>query len=153
MVNMKITKKRIGSILFSVMVVLAIVLFVFIKESRTSDEEPLASIGYGSSTVKAEVTDVLEEGTVQLGEISQQYQIVQALILEGEFEGNSYPVEHGKYQVLPEGFHLESGDRILVTIGETPNGDVNTHFIDYMRTTPLLVLFAIFIAVSVLISG
>ena len=150
---MKITKKRIGSILFSVVIVLAMALFVLIKESRISDEEPMVSIGYGSSTVKAEVMDVLEEGTVQLGEISQQYQVVEALILEGEYEGNSYSVEHGKYQILPEGFRLDRGDRILVTIGVTPNGDVNTYFIDYMRTTPLLVLFAIFVAASVLVSG
>lgn len=153
MANMKITKKRIGSILFSVVVVLAMALFVLIKESRMTDEEPMISIGYGSSTVKAEVMDVLEEGTVQLGEISQQYQIVKALILEGEYEGFSYPVEHGKYQILPEGFRLDSGDRILVTIGVTPNGEVNTYFIDYMRTTPLLMLFAIFVVVNVLISG
>ena len=150
---MKITKKRIGSILFSVVIVLAMALFVLIKESRMSDEEPMVSIGYGSSTVKAEVMDVLEEGTVQLGEISQQYQIVEALILEGEFEGFSYSVEHGKYQILPEGFRLDRGDRILVTIGVTPNGDVNTYFIDYMRTTPLLVLFSLFVVVNVLISG
>ena len=41
----------------------------------------------GSDTVRAEVTQILEEGKVDMGGHTQKYQVVQVNILEGKYAG------------------------------------------------------------------
>jgi len=149
---MKISKiKRHGNLLFTIVVVVAMVLTVVIKETTRSQQLPEA-IGYGTDVVKAEVSQILESGTVQLGAIEQEYQIAQVRLLEGEYKDRQVSVDHGSYQILPEGFRLDVGDRILVTVGENQDG-LRAYFIDYVRLSPLLLLFAMFIVASLLVSG
>ena len=149
------TKKTIkfnGNLIFTLLVLIAMAVTIYIKE--TSRTEQISSVvGYGSNVVEGEVVGILESGTVQLGSIEQEYQVVQVRLLEGEFEGSLVSVDHGTYQILPEGFDLAVQDHILVTVGETPEGVLSAHFIDYVRLFPLLVLFAMFVVVSILISG
>jgi uncharacterized membrane protein len=48
---------------------------------------------------------------------------------------------------------LKVGDKILVTISSLPDGTTTAHFTDFYRKNSLIVLFLIFVLVSVLISG
>ncbi|HET9587527.1 MAG TPA: hypothetical protein VFO91_01950, partial [Anaerolineales bacterium] len=40
--------------------------------------------GFGSETVRARVTEIIEEGEINLGEMVQRYQIARVELLEGE---------------------------------------------------------------------
>jgi uncharacterized membrane protein len=110
-------------------------------------------IGFGSDTVKARVLDILEEGTIDLGETTQPYQILLVKILEGPSEGKLAEIDYGKRQIRPPGLKLSPGDVVLVTIGSMPDGTISAYFTDFVRTNPLLWLLGTFIVFSLVISG
>jgi uncharacterized membrane protein len=104
---------------------------------------------FGSDTVRAEVVEITEEGTVDMGGHIQPYQIARVQILEGELAGVPMEIDYGKRQIRSDDYRLAPGDRILVTISTTPDNVVNAYFVDFLRTTPILWLTAIF-AVAIL---
>ncbi len=108
---------------------------------------------FGSDTVRAEVAEITEQGTVDLGGHRQTYQIARVKILEGEFAGVPMEIDYGKRQVRSDDYLLSPGDKVLVTISTTPNNVVNAYFVDYVRTTPILWLTAIFAAAIFAISA
>jgi len=117
----------------------------------TSDDKP--SLGFGSEAIRGEITEILEEGQVQLGDVEQGYQVLRVRILEGELEGVELAVEYGKQQIRPEGLYLKPGDRVFLTLSRNQDNILQTRFQDFERTGPLLVLFGTFVLFSVLISG
>jgi uncharacterized membrane protein len=151
--------KKKDHLLFGVVAIgligIAAVFFFLILPRWLSSPQPAetTSIGYGSDAVRAEIVDVIEEGTVQLGEQEQEYQIFRIELLEGEFAGTLMEIEYGKRQIRPDGLDLAPGDRIIVTVGKDPEGILKAYFIDYVRTRSLLWLFATFMVFSILISG
>ncbi len=148
----KLRLKNHGNLIFTLLVILAMAITIAVKETSNT-KETANTIGYGSDVIKAEVVTIIESGTIELGSIEQEYQVAQVRLLEGEYQDALVPVEHGTYQILPKGFRLSTGDRILVTVGQAPDGALNTYFIDYVRVTPLLILFAMFVIASLLVSG
>jgi hypothetical protein len=64
---------------------IAAVFFFLILPWWLSSLQPTetTSIGYGSDAVRAEIVEVIDEGTVQLGEQEQEYQIFRIELLEG----------------------------------------------------------------------
>lgn len=107
---------------------------------------------FGADTVRAEVTQIIEEGEIQLGESLQTYQIARIDILEGAYEGIEMEIDYGRRQVRSDDYLLKPGDRIIVTISKTPDNVVNAYFVDYVRTTPILWLTLAFAVAIVLIS-
>jgi len=79
---------------------------------------------------KAEVFEIIEEGTVALGERTQSYQVFRVEVLEGPYKGLITEIDYGKRQVRPEGSPLEPGDQLIVSINQAPDGSVNSYFID-----------------------
>jgi uncharacterized membrane protein len=137
-------------------ILFAAALFLFftrIISPGDSSPEPAAALGLGSQTVEGLVREVLEEGQVELGEVTQDYQILEVEILEGEFAGLIMEVDYGQRQLRPEGLDLKPGDRIFLTVGMGFDNTLQTQFQDFRRTGPLLILFATFVFFSVLISG
>ena len=124
-----------------------------LKIYNQSGPEEYTSVGYSGDTVEALVVEILEEGEIQLGEVTQDYQIASIRILEGEYEGKILQIDHGKRQIRPSGFKLTKGQKILVTIGQSQFGELTAYFVDYMRLKPLLILFLIFVAVNILLNG
>jgi hypothetical protein len=61
----------------------------------------------GTGTVKAEVSLILEEGTIDLGGTVQTYQLLRVTLLEGEYAGIPMEVDYGKRQVHPEGIRFD----------------------------------------------
>ena len=146
-------KKRIGSILFTTLIACVLVLVVLTDYLSTPFSDENASVGYSSDTVNAVVEEILEEGQVDMGEITQEYQIVSVRVTEGEYEGQTFEIDHGKRQLRPDGFMLESGDKLLVSINKGPDGTIYPYFVDYVRKQPLLILVLIFIVAAILVSG
>ena len=144
--------------ILSVVIILLAALIIFwlvprLSEQKTTSTGSSYNIGFGDDTVKARVLDVLEEGTSQLGDQAQAYQILLVKIQEGQFSGQLLEIDYGLRQFRPEGLSFQPGDQLLVTVGQLPDGSVTGYFTDYVRTQPLLILFATFVVFSVLVSG
>lgn len=134
-------------------VILAVVLVPKVIDYLNQPEEEEMVIGYSDNTVPAEVTAILEEGDITLGEVTQPYQVVEVRIGEGDYAGLFYEIEYGTRQIRNEMILLEEGDRVMVTISTMPTGEVNVQFTDFYRTNSLVLLLGIFILASVVISG
>ena len=106
----------------------------------------------GSETMHAQVLTIIEEGEIDLGGIVQRYQIAQVELLEGKYQGVIAEIDYGKRQVLSSAVYLQPGNKILVTVGLRPDGILTVYFADFVRTSSLLWLAAIFVATILIIS-
>jgi len=138
-----------------VLLFLGVIRFLFPGSFQFQPAQPAdnPSLGFGSEAVRGEITAILEEGQIQLGEVDQQYQVLRVVVLEGDLEGVELVVEYGKQQIRPEGLSLRPGDRVFLTLSTTQDNIIQARFQDFERTGPLLVLFGTFVVFSVLISG
>ena len=134
-------------------IILAVVLVPKIIDYLNQPDEEEMVIGYSSSTVPAEVTEILEEGEVTLGEVTQPYQIVEVRVEEGEYAGLFFEIEYGTRQIRNEMILLNQGDKLMVTVSTMPTGEVHVQFTDFYRTNSLVLLLVIFVLASVVISG
>jgi len=106
----------------------------------------------GSGTVRAEVTQILNEGQVDLGGHTQKYQVVRVNVLEGQYAGIPMQIDYGKSQIRSDDYDLAVGEKIIVSISKTPANVVNAYFIDFIRTTPILWLTVLFATAIIIIS-
>ena len=106
----------------------------------------------GAGTVRAEVTQILEQGGIDLSGHLQTYQIVRVNILEGSYAGIPMEIDYGKRQIRSDDYLLTEGDKIMVSISKTPENVVNAYFVDFVRSTPILWLTIIFAVAIMLIS-
>jgi uncharacterized membrane protein len=107
---------------------------------------------FGSETARARVTEIIEEGEIDLGGTIQRYQVARVELLEGEYRGIVMEMDYGKRQVLSNAVYLRPGDKILVTIGARPDGILTVYFVDFERATSLLWLTAVFVVVILIMS-
>ena len=133
--------------------ILAAILIPKMIDFFTQPETEETLIGYSTGTELAVVEDILEEGEVTLGEVTQPYQTLSVIVQEGEYEGRRFEIEYGTRQILNQITHIEAGDKLYVTLSTSPDGVVSAHFTDFHRSNSLILLFGIFVAASVLISG
>lgn len=75
------------------------------------------------------------------------------IVEKGDYAGTSFEIEYGTRQILNEMIHIEEGDRLLITVSSAPDGILTAHFTDFHRRNSLILLFGIFVVVSILISG
>ncbi|MFZ5858827.1 MAG: YibE/F family protein, partial [Chloroflexota bacterium] len=106
----------------------------------------------GTGTAKAEVTAILEEGEITLGDTTQTYQLLRVRLLDGEFAGVPFDIDYGRRQIHPEGIRFDVGDVILVSVSQGPNGVVNAYFADSVRT-PALGWLALAFALAIIVTG
>ncbi len=119
--------------------------------SNSGDDAPLAA---GESEIlRARVTDVLEEGLLEQGGVSQPYQILQLEITQGSLSGQELAVEHGSMIFTNESRLFRQGDRVLVERTRTLDGSDVFQVTDYVRSAPLLWLTLLFVAATVLLNG
>jgi len=107
---------------------------------------------FGADTVRAKIVGIIEEGQIELGGNMQTYQVARVNILEGQYAGIVMEIDYGRRQIRSDDYLLEVGDQVMVSISKTPDNVVNTYFVDYVRTTPILWLTAIFAIAIILIS-
>ena len=106
----------------------------------------------GSQTVLAKITQIVDEGQINLNGKNQLYQVMQIEILEGDYKGIPFQIDYGKRQVRNDNFRFAPGDEVYVEVDKTPNNVLQAYYVDYVRTQPLLILLIAFI-VSMLIMG
>lgn len=106
-----------------------------------------------SEILRARVVEVLEEGVLDHGEVSQPYQLLRLNITSGSLTGQKLTVEYGSLVFTNESRLFRKGDRVLVERTRTMEGDDVFHVTDYVRTGPLLWLTLLFIAATLLLGG
>jgi uncharacterized membrane protein len=135
--------------LLGVLLVFVLALSMF---KPNADLPNVAMSAFGSETVRAEVKDIIEDGDINLGDVKQRYQIARVELQEGEYQGLVMEMDYGKRQVLSNAVYLEQGDPIIVTVGARSDGILTVYFVDFVRTSPLLWLTALFAGAILLIS-
>lgn len=111
-----------------------------------------SGVGFGSETVRARVDRVLQEGTVEVGGVSQPYQSFLAEVLMGEFAGTMVEIEYGRQQIRTDDYLLRPGDEIWITLNLLPDDQVVAYFVDYARSTSLVLLAGLFVVAILVIS-
>jgi uncharacterized membrane protein len=134
-------------------ILLAVIAAFFLWPYFTQVDLPKANMSsFGAGTVRARVTQIIEEGEIDLGGTLQHYQIARVELLEGEYRGIVMEMDYGRRQILSNAVYLQNGDPVLVTVGMRPDGVLTVYFVDFVRTNSLLWLTVIFVAVILAIS-
>jgi len=131
-------------------VVTAVLLLPYFNQMDLPDA---AMSAFGSETVRAQVVEIVEDGEIDLGGVVQRYQIARVKIMEGEYRGIIKEMDYGKRQVLSSTEYLKLNDKVIVTVGFRSDQGLTVYFVDFVRTSPLLWLFAIFAGAILVISG
>jgi uncharacterized membrane protein len=106
-----------------------------------------------TESLRAQVVEVLEQGTVDQGEFQQPYQVLRLRITEGPLEGQEIDVEYGTMRPTSEDRLFRTGDHLVVDRTRTVDGGDFFSVADYVRTKPLLWLAILFVAGTLLLSG
>lgn len=120
---------------------------------QLSTSRPATQVGYDSSTTRALVINIKDEGEITLGTTPQQYQVFDVRVLEGAYEGKILEVDYGLRQIRSSSAQVQRGEEILISVGERQDGELVAYFTDFIRTTQLLQLLMLFFLVSILIGG
>ena len=131
-------------------VLFGIVIFMTVPSLNKVELPNLNMSAMGSEMVKARVTEIIEEGDIDLGGTIQRYQVARVNILEGDYQGIPMEMDYGKRQILANNVYLQPGDTILVTIGARPDGILVVYFADFVRINSILWLVALF-AITILV--
>ena len=107
---------------------------------------------FGSQTARARVSQILEEGQIELNGRDQLYQLMRVVVLEGEFKGIPFQIDYGRRTLRTDNFRFSPGDELYVALSRAPDNVINAYYDDYVRTRPLLILFIAFV-LSILILG
>jgi uncharacterized membrane protein len=136
------------------LVLFAIIIFVGGYWLGRANSAPGDNGGFaGQSNVRAEVLEIVEAGQVDLGGSFQTFQVLSVEAMEGKYAGTTFQIDYGKRQLIAPGSLLKPGDQILISISEPPDLAPQAYYVDFVRSRSLLALFAIFIIVTLLISG
>ena len=135
------------------MIILIIVLAPNLIRFFTQPVKEQTMIGYGADTVRAVVDTIIEEGTMTLGEVPQDYQIIHVTVVEGNFKNETFVIDYGTRQIRNNMVPMRVGDEIMITVSSLPDGSLSAHFTDFYRGRSLLLLMGTFIAFGIIVSG
>lgn len=136
-------------IVLALVLILVVLLWPYFTQVNLPD---VKMPSFGSETVRARVTEIIEDGEIDLGGTTQRYQVARVQLLEGKYQGIMMEMDYGKKQVLSNAVYLRTGDTVLVTVGARPDGVLTVYFADFVRVDSLLWLTAIFVLVILVIS-
>jgi len=140
-----------GAFVFFVFVVLVIWgVPYFFQPQQIQNGGQTATLG--SQTVLSRVTDIVEEGQINLGGRNQLYQVMHVEVLEGDYKGMTFQIDYGKRQIRNDSFRFTPGDEVYILVDKTPTNQLDAYYVDYVRSKQLLILLAAFV-VSLLIMG
>ncbi|NOT04067.1 MAG: hypothetical protein HOP27_05655, partial [Anaerolineales bacterium] len=124
---------------WQIILIIAAIVFFFVWPYFNNVELPGEGFStFGADTVRAEVTQIIEEGEIDMGGRTQTYQIARVNILDGEYAGIIMEIDYGKRQIRSGDYDLSVGDKVVVSISKTPENVINAYFVDFVRTTPIL---------------
>ncbi|MCJ7736513.1 MAG: YibE/F family protein [Anaerolineae bacterium] len=133
-----------------VVLALGVVIVGPILSDRLSSSERVYGPG-DTETMVARVVEIVEEGSVDLGQgASQPYQKLLLHIESGSLAGEEVVVEEGTVNIISQARLYKLGDRVYLERVVGP--DVDRFYIsDFVRTTPLIFVGVLFAALVVLV--
>lgn len=134
-----------------VVVIFALLAAIASRQAPAGQESDLVP-GEGE-ILRAEVEEVLEEGSVDQGEFEQPYQLLRLRITRGALKDQVVDVDYGVLGLTSESRLFRPGDKVLLERIRTLEGEDYYAIADYVRTGPLLWLTLLFIGATVLLSG
>jgi uncharacterized membrane protein len=136
----------------ALLVVLAVIVVVVVPSLRPATAPPEPAVAPGETeTLSAQVIEVLEEGTIDLGEgSSQPFQRLLLRIESGSLAGQEVVVEEGTVNIISQERLFRPGDRVYLQRAVGPSGD-RFYVSDFVRTTPLVLIAILFLGLVVLI--
>jgi uncharacterized membrane protein len=135
-----------------IILVAAVAAVLFWRYSSNTNLPDGQASTFGEGTVRAKVVQIIEEGMIDMGGHQQSYQIARVNILDGAYTGIVMEIDYGRRQIRFDDYQLKVGDQIIVSISKSPDNVLHAYFTDFVRTTPLLILFAAFSIAILLIS-
>jgi uncharacterized membrane protein len=135
-----------------VLLVVAVAIIVVAPRLGRAPAPPEQTLALGETeTMSARVIEVLEEGTVDLGEGSTlPYQRLLLRVEGGSLAGQEIVVEEGTVNIVSQERLFDVGDRVYVERAVGPEGD-RFYVSDYVRTGPLLWIVVLFVGLVVLV--
>lgn len=130
-----------------------LVMLAAIAGGGSPSGDPVQLAAGETEILRARVVEVLEEGVLDQGEVSQPYQILQLEITQGSLEGQELTLEYGSLIFTNESRLFRQGDRVLVERTRTMEGGDVFQVTAYVRSAPLLWLTLLFVAATVLLNG
>jgi uncharacterized membrane protein len=104
-----------------------------------------------TETMSARVLEVLEEGDIDLGGGSTQpYQRLLLRVEDGSLAGQEIVVEEGTVNIISQERLFHPGDRVYLERAVGPERD-RFYISDFVRTSPLVWIGALFVALIVLV--
>lgn len=146
--------ERLLIVALGVLVVLAVVVVVLGPTIGVEDEPADEHLQAGETeTMAARVVEVLEEGTLEVGDGNEQpYQRLLLHIESGTMAGQEIVVEEGAVNIVGQQRMFDVGDRIFVERAVAQEGGEDRLYIsDFRRTGPLVGIVALFIGLVVLV--
>jgi uncharacterized membrane protein len=136
----------------AVLVVLAVVVIVVVPRLGPPTPSPEPAVGSGETeTLSARVIEILEEGTIDLGGGSTQpFQRLLLRVESGSLTGQEVVVEEGTVNIISQERLFRPGDRVYLQRAVGPDGD-RFYVSDFVRTTPLVLIAALFLGLVVLV--
>ncbi|MBN1657516.1 MAG: YibE/F family protein [Anaerolineae bacterium] len=145
--------KRIGWVVGAGLAIAAFVLLAAIAQ-RPAPGSMEDDLGLGETeSLRAQVVEVLDEGTVGEGDFEQPYQRLLLRIEEGALEGQEVEVDYGLLGVTNESRLFRQGDRVVVERTGAMDGGSVFVVTSYVRTGSLVWLTLLFVAGTLLLSG
>lgn len=140
----------IGGLVILVLLAAAVIIITpRLKPSSPTTEEPVA-LGE-TETYTARVVEILDEGTVDLGDgRTQPYQRLLLRVENGPLAGQEVEVEEGTVNIINSERLFRPGDRVFLQRVPSPNGD-RFYISDFVRTAPLFWIGVLFLGLVLLI--
>ncbi|HMN26765.1 MAG TPA: hypothetical protein PKE45_01330 [Caldilineaceae bacterium] len=120
---------------------------------RIRTEQPPSVTEVSQETFSAHVTEVVEEGVVEVNGQAQPYQLLRVQVNEGAWVGQTFEVDYGKSQLAAPGVSVQVGDPVLISVIPKSDGTNQAYFVDLVRTPAMLWLLGTFVVASILLSS
>lgn len=122
------------------------------SEADNVKTEQNITTDYQEETLEGKVLNITGQRRITTpGEAQEQlYQQLEIQITKGSQKGNVINIESGDAFQSSNTLY-KAGDKIVISYAKDSSGSENYLISDYVRRTPLLILFLIFIAVTILI--
>lgn len=137
--------KKIFIILASLLFALSISTKVFAQQGSQQDSR--------QEYVKAEVIEIVKQGEKESFGYKNLFQTLRVKITSGRDTGKYTIVENGKDTHITSDQKVTVGEEIILAKTITQDGKVSYAIFDIYRLTPLILLFAVFFILILLISG
>lgn len=122
------------------------------ETNGTPYADPIVTTTTENKYYKATVNQILEEKEIDFFGRKQQYQKIELIIEDGDFQGKTIQIENGNFPVAQSIKYLK-GDKVILSYKKSVD-NVDVFFItDYQRTNGLLYLFIIFVVASIVIGS